>query len=407
MPTPLDIDPALLRRAEDFYSLPRGRVRLFLADPGASDPRIACCPDAGTILFFRRPDAADPAFPRILAHEFCHAAQFAAGAARPGSGRPVRALEAQASVMEERFVQRLDAGAMLPAAPATPPLHWGPAGHFYTTYLCALMAGIDSAKAFQLAFFCQMTDQVEEFDAIAAVKAFAGGATARGATQWGGVLPVIGPTIATFGAIAGMNVRNVSREEMDAVHIGLHCLTGGPSDKATRVAGEIVRQHSYSLALCGMAIHLYGDSFAHRMIDNGKLMYAPGTGHGIEFPRNFDGHEPDYCSEHKVYPEYYRTLYAILASLPFATGRKYPDFQTTMLAFPSKHSEDAEIEFLRWLANATCGIPMSAAYRPEKVPDAMPFADFARAYAGFMGGQSINVTRAFHHARAWRNRLLA
>ena len=42
------------------------------------------------------------------------------------------------------------------------------AGHFYTVYMVAISSGMSPAKAYELAYFAQLPDQVEDFDAVSA-----------------------------------------------------------------------------------------------------------------------------------------------------------------------------------------------------------------------------------------------
>jgi hypothetical protein len=71
----------------------------------------------------------------------------------------------------------------------------------------------------------------------------------------------------------------------------LHALTGGQSASVTRIAVRLV-QHFRDVvrtshdptdcAALGFALHLLGDSFAHRQIDNQPVLYPTGKGHALD-----------------------------------------------------------------------------------------------------------------------------
>ena len=75
--------------------------------------------------------------------------------------------------------------------------------------------------------------------------------------------------------------------------------------------------------------------------------------------------------------------------------------------FPQKHNEDAEVFFLRRLAKSTTGGGMSYAFLPEKIDDAVPWADFSAKYTQFLAGYPYDVDMVLTFARKWRNQLLA
>jgi hypothetical protein len=91
---------------------------------------------------------------------------------------------------------------------------------------------------------------------------------------------------------------------------GLHSLTGELAELETLKRLAILLNADPRKIDFGLAIHAFGDSFAHR---NGEYMYKGPTGHGP------DGHEPDLIGAPRaaLYERYVRLLYqAALLKFP-------------------------------------------------------------------------------------------
>lgn len=160
-------------------------------------------------------------------------------------------------------------------------------GHYYTITLLMknlLPLRLSEQQSSLVAFCAQLPDIAEELDAVEVYKSAASNPIAWAA--WG----------------SRDKVWNKNVAQMVAVQQFLHGLTGGTTEGVQTVAREIIRELSYQIwqsdggppsgntsALCalGFAMHLYGDSFAHRQINKPESMYPTGRGHAGH------GHEPD------------------------------------------------------------------------------------------------------------------
>ena len=170
------------------------------------------------------------------------------------------------------------------AALDSPVSAYNETGHYYTVAAVThqLLSKLPLEQASLVAFCAQLPDIAEELDATKVYRSMA----------W--------PHLLTYGrwAIAGSSWDD-SVGRMVAVQQLLHALTGGQSQAIQTVAMETVDalatairppQGGDSTALCalGFAMHLYGDSFAHRQLDDPGVMYPTGQGHARDF------HRPDY-----------------------------------------------------------------------------------------------------------------
>jgi hypothetical protein len=162
------------------------------------------------------------------------------------------------------------------------------AGHYYTMTLLMkelLPQQLQEKQSSLVAFCAQLPDIAEELDALEVYKEAASNPIAWAA--WG----------------SNEKVWNKSVAQMIAVQQLLHGLTGGNAKELQAVARDLVKELSLNISsrpggappsaatsgLCalGFALHLYGDSFAHRQLDNQEFMYPTGRGHAG------DGHKPD------------------------------------------------------------------------------------------------------------------
>ena len=174
---------------------------------------------------------------------------------------------------------------------------WGPAGHYYTVYYVLLAAGLGDDNARRMAFFTQLSDQVYELDAVSV----AGDMINAISDQAPGDVDH-SPGAALERARGIQNVFDVQA--------GLHCLTGRGSRKETAARAHVVLGCKVESDI-GLALHPFGDSFAHRQLDDVKTMYRWKFGHA------FDGHKAD-----KIYelPGCIMTMLENCTILPVRTG---------------------------------------------------------------------------------------
>jgi hypothetical protein len=290
---------------------------------------------------------------RVLAHELAHIVQKRRSrdcSAPPAFNPTYRALlEAEAEVAAANAIRGERARCVLVDA-AHVLSAWGPAGHYYTSYFVMLAAGADPLHAYRRALFCQMPDQVLEFDATAAgvdLKlgwAFDGGLghicggfststpppsdpsfagrpnpDLKYQTRYDTQIRYRPGTAATgFQPVA--EVVKVARsgyyydstaEQMQIdqeIQEGLHALTGGLANNETIFRESVVRRSSDDLSY-GLALHPYGDSFAHRQVDAPERTYDGGLGHAR------DVHVPDNIGHRftdGLYLNYVKSLYALV-----------------------------------------------------------------------------------------------
>lgn len=382
---------------------------------------------------------------RILAHEIVHVLQKRNVATMSGAVGPAAAaaLEFEADQgAEAALAGRLFRVAL--ADRAEIPRFWGPAGHYYTSFFVMLAAGVEPRIARLRAFFCQMPDQVLNFDATAAAidsKIDADSIVGR----YGAKQAVSAPAnpYHFFGESEEQKRKRIL--ENAQVESGLHSLTGAGSAAEQQYRfGVLLKMfpHNDHLAV-GLALHAFGDSFAHVQLSNPGLMYKNGIGHAAELfndaaqdrvltafsqasgPSDLahrlggakaqivnHAHDPDDIllpdSAHKArYLTYILYLYAISrarAGVPLLTP------QTTCVALgnlPVQYTEQDEevnetsvIAAIRRLSTIAFGIPMNS-YSPEKEAETY-FPDFFNkhttefAQAGYEGDGSNSA--AFRQA---------
>jgi hypothetical protein len=237
----------------------------------------------------------------VLAHELAHVVQKR----RPMAGQPSRlAIEAEA----QAAANRVGAGGRFTCSLADHPAQpraWGVAGHYYTSYFVLLAAGVDHPTAAQMAFYAQMPDQVDELDA-----------TERGIDFFN--------QGEAMGMAGGFNPVGMNQQVLDLnVQMGLHSLTGRDSAEETELRRARLAAADFGSFEFGLAIHPYGDSFAHRMVDKPSKMYMAPLGHAVEKINGRDPHCPDYIQQRPaLYREYAQGLYDIVcAKTPYIRDR--------------------------------------------------------------------------------------
>ncbi len=390
---------------------------------------------------------------RVLAHELAHIVQkrrFDPTTARPAfDGADRASIEAEAHCAADRAVCGRAASVALVDAPniAVP---WGPAGHYYTSYFVMLAAGVEAERAQHRAFFCQMPDQVHEFDAISAtldmLDYYNLGIPAWGIATYLGTKKLTPPSRGVQGfagtpnpdlhwetrVMERFNARTGDVIEIDVssyvyatparrleidkeVTEGLHALTGGWATTETEFRGQILKDAKDDDLAFGLALHPYGDSFAHRQIHNPKVMYdASHGGHAG------DGHDPDNLGERLgeggLYLKYVESLYNVCKG---ATPRLSLKRTIDVLGILKSVKEDIKTldpegndklacQLLRTLASNTHGMSSLQGYRPED-EDPIYWCQFWQNHKDIInpfGGADAVFTRVRKYGQDWfRKRL--
>jgi hypothetical protein len=176
-------------------------------------------------------------------------------------------------------------------------------GHFYTAVAVEHdddppLSGTVRDEAILIGFCGQVPDLADDLDAITLrmkeIPSVAG-------TLWGG-----------FGLCLGQGVRR-----MATAHQFVHALTGSPAQNVTEAAVDLIatlrsgqtpgKFDPIRACAIGFGVHLLGDSFAHRRLDQPDQTYPPGLGHFR------DGHDPDYIElRPSLWEQYTRTLASAL-----------------------------------------------------------------------------------------------
>jgi hypothetical protein len=383
---PLDIE--FRRNAECFYSADFSDVRMHweTAVHATSIGIRAASYGSRDVLLFGRCDYDDPLVRSVLIHELCHVAQKKA--ARDSQTTWVdpsyiALLEAQATDAEHRFKLGLGAPVLSPC-PSAITLEWNPSGHYYTVYLIGLATGMHPDRAQRVALFSQVADLVDELDAT-----WCGFDYMREYNRYQN-----NPTTDVF---AGMI------NEL-AVQQGLHTLTGRPAKKETQVRREIMLSAMHDDFIFGLAAHAYGDSFAHRMIDQDSLMYSWPIGHAVEWLNGRDPHCPDFIGQRPgLYADYADALWNVFGQqnkTDGARGIKKDDLIAQLYKMACTDlTEQKRIEAIRGLAQSVCHQTMSPV-KPEEATETAPWTAVAAKYPVLKG---LLVATAHRYALDWSN----
>ena len=366
------------------------RARLLTAAQGS----MACTDDAA-IFFARgcyRPDTV--AGQTVVAHELAHIVQKRLyRRCTRGHARAVSAirLEAEADRAAMAAMSGRTCAAMTPDA--SPSFRsWGRSGHYYTVYFAALAAGLSDARAASTAFFCQMPDQVSDFDAKAA------------GIEW-------------TKANAATNITSFYAWEMHAVHLeeeskfwkkatklpdnikahdievqkGLHCLTGNAPEAETAARIKIAKEMSIDSESMesGLALHALGDSFAHQKYD-GSSMYAAPYGHLLP-TRNLGTEVDDISNRQENYHNYSIALLDVMKAAhgvhPVKPALADGTFTSAITAFcaaaPGEPGSDEAEKVQIALIRAYCAKHLHPlrSYAPEKAEkDAIEWMLFHHKY---------------------------
>lgn len=238
----------------------------------------------------------------VLAHELAHTAQKRLGAGKAPidvlSPAYRHALEREADAAAANAMAGRPARCILPDAPSIP-ASWGPAGHYFTTYFVMLASSGNPEQSRKRAFFCQMPDQVYEFDATSAAIDFAWGTFSGAPRPISGYYPATPPEdvgwvtedrllVSDFSEkIVKVDVESPAcrarRMKIDwQISTGLHSLTAREGKKESLIREAALFKYKSDDLRFGVALHAYGDSYAHRDLCGSGAMYGPIIGHGKE-----------------------------------------------------------------------------------------------------------------------------
>jgi len=201
---------------------------------------------------------------------------------------------------------------------------WDVAGHFWTAFILARCTGQDVDKALELAYYTQLPDRVDDFNAVPAGRALEGDAL----------------------AISGPKLTAQQRQYLLDVQEVLHSLHGGDAaavEKRQRCLEKLYNKGRESMSPWqrGFLFHALGDSFAH--VDSKGKAYQSPEGHLL------DGHDPDIISKHK----YAYNIYCIM-SCQNGMGKPFPisksPCNTLLDDVPADETEEQARERLKGIA---------------------------------------------------------
>jgi hypothetical protein len=324
-------------------------------------------------------------FRYLLAHELTHVMQKRRGREQsPGlaSIAPGEQLEQEADATAAGILKEARAPRLTPD-PFSSPRMYGPAGHYYTAFYTAAAAGFDFKTANAIAFYTQLPDLVSEIDAYAQGKVW-------GYKYEESCISTGKSYLLFYSANREKYWQQAADRAIDEmvrawqVQAGLHSLTGGKAQAETDYRAKVLKRYQPGELAFGLAVHAYGDSFAHRDFDKGDAMYGAPVGHGTEGVNHFlrgdtslDPHDPDnICLRKSLYWEYALALYDIfLGKSPNQPAVSRGDFEKQLPNVSNwSHEEKQEQELLSGLG-AIYGQADAIYYPPD---DSVPWSEFQK-----------------------------
>jgi hypothetical protein len=241
------------------------------------------------------------------------------------------------------------------------------AGHYWTTYAVARIAGRSHDDAASLAFWSQAPDQVTKFDAIG--------------VMLGGIFP---PFWATD------------------VHNYLHCLSGSSDpEHRRRILRDLLEHRTLLLWQRGFLIHALGDSYAHthtNFLTGEQNAFPPAIAHA-------PSHDPDHIGDHPdKYIGYVRDLFGVLND---GRNRHASDNLETYIQFINRRigatpqTQEAESRLIKdYLWNTYDDIP--AGFLDAMVPDNSPERSHWDPLAGRGNMEDPNLVHERNDVRTMR-----
>jgi hypothetical protein len=370
---------------------------------------------------------------RVLAHELAHVVQKRRGrglketASSPGSRWE---LEAEADAASACVVS----GGRFACERADEPeiaRFWGPLGHYYTVYFVLLAAGVDDTTSQMMAYYAQIPDLVEELDAKAfaydTLDADVSEVIKSGSKIIKAASKLVVPGVKILVEIAAMlevsylelvlflimyktlgddfadqldteieryeKVKRMTVEEkrglakriaintatLKEIQIGLHCLSGGPSDAEVKKRTAILKDLDVGSFDFGLALHAFGDAFAHQRLDDEKTMYSGPTGHAFSsFSLTHFGEAPDFIYKRpELYIKYGGALFDIIKSKGYKSAMDEKTLKKRLQdaadAESKQHGDQSKGVTIRTIAKETTGIELDGYNPPE---DAIPWKEF-------------------------------
>jgi hypothetical protein len=188
--------------------------------------------------------------------------------------------------------------------------------------------------------------------------------------------------------------------------MGLHCLNGRSSTEETERRRQILTNAAWGSFEFGLAIHPYGDSFAHRNLDHPDEMYPSGLGHAVEILHLRNPHCPDFMNRRQpLYFDYAKGLYTIVCDkTPDIHDRPLlkADLETQLRKVAAEKGDSKQIEKLRQLAPGCLFGQTLNDYCPEKQEKLAAWTDFQRTYQGVVELPPDLLRQALQFARGWQ-----
>ncbi|MDF2679174.1 MAG: Rhs family protein [Brevibacillus sp.] len=262
------------------------------------------------------------------------------------------------------------------------------AGHYYTVYFVSLAVGFSPEVAYRNAFYAQMPDEVNEFDAIevewerqtsfatksgAALDSAVNAIEKTGASFANGMMNYMGYYTDKPRDPAPSSRQTASAElqtQRDDMQRGLHTLTGGSTTFERSYRDSVARKLEPGSLEFGLNLHAFGDSYSHATIDNENVFYETGLGHGVELGKRLSGTAPDQIPRRKeLYYQYVGHLYDVLSDIAKKQGLKPRLSKEQVLAAATdisfRQAKANQIDTIRGLAKALMGVDMKP-YQPER-----------------------------------------
>jgi Domain of unknown function (DUF4157) len=348
----------------------------------------------------------------ILAHELAHVVQKHLPASQSLSPEDFNKCpsEKEANEAAWSFLTGKPFQCIQPVPPHTPSA-WEEAGHYYTAYFVLKAAGAPKNQALEIAKFAQFADEVQEADAFSLFKKhfFMPDPSPMKDHEYGDHEAMKRDEEYRAWRKGIPSTRDRTRENIRVIHRGLHALTGRNVEIEQRCRAQILEEalQKNDDFITGLALHAFGDSYAHRDRKNKSMLSSEYWGHG--FDSFTHKHEVDNIGTYReVYIDYCENLYAIARdkwsppptdnlNITFLDEfRKQVDDILKVAGKGSKAGDRAAIALMREISKLKDG------YAPENI-EALPASDYA-SKMGMRDDEIRSCTeKAFVAATQWQH----
>jgi hypothetical protein len=395
------LDSQLRSTMEEGFGMSLGHVRLHRTQESLAANRalgsLAFAVDGHICLRPGFDASLGPIFPYLLGHELVHVMQ-------KGRGRTCRHsfsnldLSADLEIEADQVARQILSGhrsSKITPDPSPEPRCWGPVGHYYTVFFAAMMAGLSGEDCKSNAFYAQMPDQVTELDAIPTGE------------DWGKRL------------LHHTSDWNTDQMVIDRnVQVGLHALSGWAAEAETSYRKKILDGLKPGTFEFGLALHPFGDSYAHRILNGGERMYKAPVGHLVEANVKdatlsdwLNGaHRPDRVElRPKLYREYGIALYDLFVDrwkIRMSENTKEERrqrFRAYLDVISSQPTEASQLDKIGEMKDFDGGMELSVlnAYFPE-MDDEVPWQQFLlQSRLNYQGLAQDLLDRALDCAENW------